>query len=64
MIIKTNLDWILLAALEHYYKVNNALPQRIVIYRDGVDDGKLTLVKDYEISQIEKAFKQLHPEYK
>ena len=64
MIIKTNSDWILLAALLHYLKVNAALPQKIIIYRDGVDDGKLAMVKDYEIPQIQKAFELTQAEYK
>jgi aubergine-like protein len=31
-------------ALKHYFKVNNFLPERVIIYRDGVGDGMLQLV--------------------
>lgn len=31
-------------ALKHYFKVNNFLPDRVIIYRDGVGDGMLQLV--------------------
>jgi len=31
-------------ALKYYFKVNGFLPERIIIYRDGVGDGMLQLV--------------------
>lgn len=40
-----------------------ALPEKIIIFRDGVSDGQLQLVKDGEIPQIEKAFALLDPNY-
>uniref|UniRef100_H2YJ65 Piwi-like protein 1 n=1 Tax=Ciona savignyi TaxID=51511 RepID=H2YJ65_CIOSA len=39
-------------ALQKYSQVNGQLPARIVIYRDGVGDGQLDVVKDYEIPQL------------
>ena len=44
--------------------MNGSFPEKIIIYRDGVSDGQLALVKDSEIPQIEKAFKALDPNYK
>jgi aubergine-like protein len=35
--------------------MNGVFPEKIIIYRDGVSDGQLALVKDSEIPQIEKA---------
>ena len=45
----------IVAALRKYHEVNNSLPERIFMYRDGVSDGQLQYVLDYEITQIENA---------
>lgn len=45
----------IVSSLKKYYEVNHFLPQRIFIYRDGVGDGQLSVVKDYEIVQVENA---------
>ena len=34
--------WVL-GALRKYHEKNNALPDRIVVYRDGVGDGQVDL---------------------
>ncbi|XP_034397580.1 piwi-like protein 2 [Cyclopterus lumpus] len=47
----------LLAALQKYYEVNHNLPEKIVVYRDGVSDGQLKMVEQYEIPQLIKCFK-------
>ncbi|CAM4545268.1 unnamed protein product [Leuciscus chuanchicus] len=52
----------LLAALQKYYEVNHAFPEKIVIYRDGVSDGQLKTVELYEIPQILKCFETI-PNY-
>jgi aubergine-like protein len=44
--------------------MNGKLPGRIVIYRDGVSDGQLAHVQDFEIPQIYKAFDLVAPGYK
>ena len=31
----------LLAALKRYNEINNVLPDRIIVYRDGVGDGQV-----------------------
>uniref|UniRef100_A0A8D3C5Y8 Piwi-like protein 2 n=1 Tax=Scophthalmus maximus TaxID=52904 RepID=A0A8D3C5Y8_SCOMX len=46
----------LLAALQKYYEVNHNLPEKIVVYRDGVSDGQLKVVEQYEIPQLIKCF--------
>ncbi|XP_018524808.1 piwi-like protein 2 isoform X2 [Lates calcarifer] len=46
----------LLAALQKYYEVNHNLPEKIVVYRDGVSDGQLKMVEQYEIPQLIKCF--------
>ncbi|KAK2902445.1 piwi-like protein 2 [Channa argus] len=46
----------LLAALQKYFEVNHNLPEKIVVYRDGVSDGQLKMVEQYEIPQLIKCF--------
>ncbi|KAM3935292.1 piwi-like protein 4 [Leptodactylus fuscus] len=45
-------------AIEKWQKCNNDLPGRIIIYRDGVGDGQLQMLVDYEIPQIVNFFKE------
>lgn len=41
-------------ALEAWrYYNNNQLPDRIIIYRDGVGDGQLSYIHDHELPQIQ-----------
>ncbi|XP_056889498.1 piwi-like protein 2 [Takifugu flavidus] len=44
------------AALQKYYEVNHNLPDKIVVYRDGVSEGQLSLVEQFEIPQLIKCF--------
>eukprot|EP00064_Thunnus_orientalis_P003717 superscaffoldBa00000315_g3728 len=43
-------------------KVNHNLPEKIVVYRDGVSDGQLKMVEQYEIPQLIKCF-ETFPSY-
>ncbi|XP_034547334.1 piwi-like protein 2 [Notolabrus celidotus] len=52
----------LLAALQKYYEVNHNLPEKIVVYRDGVSEGQLRMVEQYEIPQLIKCF-ETFPNY-
>ena len=52
-----------IAALKMYHEINNALPQRIVIYRDGVGDGQLAAVVEHELPQILDTVKALGSDY-
>ncbi|XP_063166970.1 piwi-like protein 2 [Candoia aspera] len=47
----------LVAALQKFHEVNHCLPEKIVVYRDGVSDGQLKMVESYEIPQLQKCFK-------
>ncbi|XP_041792667.1 piwi-like protein 1 [Chelmon rostratus] len=51
------------AALKAYLKFNSCLPSRIVIYRDGVGDGQLHSVVNYEVSQIKDSIKSMGHDY-
>ncbi|XP_055017809.1 piwi-like protein 2 isoform X2 [Boleophthalmus pectinirostris] len=52
----------LLSALQKYYEVNHNLPEKIVVYRDGVSEGQLKMVEQYEVPQILKCF-ETFPNY-
>ncbi|XP_078522505.1 piwi-like protein 2 [Lissotriton helveticus] len=54
--IVDSLKLCLIAALQKYYEVNHCLPEKIVVYRDGVSDGQLNTVAKYEIPQLQKCF--------
>jgi len=45
--------------LQAYHKFNGKLPERIVIYRDGVSEGQIEHVYDYEMVQIKEAIKKI-----
>ncbi|XP_060011625.1 piwi-like protein 2 isoform X1 [Lagenorhynchus albirostris] len=54
----------LVGSLKKFYEVNHCLPEKIVVYRDGVSDGQLKTVASYEIPQLQKcfeAFENYHP---
>ncbi|XP_068617933.1 piwi-like protein Ago3 [Battus philenor] len=62
--IVDSLKTCLVDSLKHYLRVNGRLPDRIVIYRDGVGDGQLNLVQQYEIPQMLITFSILGTAYK
>ncbi|KAI4537847.1 hypothetical protein MG293_012710 [Ovis ammon polii] len=39
-------------ALNRWYRNNHGLPARIIVYRDGVGDGQLQTLVDYEVPQL------------
>ncbi|MBN3322502.1 PIWL1 protein, partial [Atractosteus spatula] len=51
------------SALKTWMNYNNGLPQRIIIYRDGVGDGQLQSVVSYELQQILDCIKALGKDY-
>ncbi|KAM4577685.1 piwi-like protein 1 [Odontesthes bonariensis] len=50
-------------ALKDYLKFNNCLPSRIIVYRDGVGDGQLHSVVNYEVSQIMDSIRSMGQDY-
>ncbi|XP_056417479.1 piwi-like protein 4 isoform X2 [Hyla sarda] len=70
MIQKTSTDFAdclkvcMKGAIEKWQKSNNALPGRIIVYRDGVGDGQLQMLLDYEIPQFLGFFKESRPAYR
>jgi aubergine-like protein len=49
--------------LRNYKQINSTLPDRIIIYRDGVGDGQLQHVETYEIPQFKEACERMCPGY-
>ncbi|XP_022105120.1 piwi-like protein 1 [Acanthaster planci] len=47
------------AAIRTYVDINKGLPDRVIIYRDGVGDGQLPAVVEHELPQILDTFKAL-----
>jgi aubergine-like protein len=43
-------------ALRKYYEVNNFLPDKIIIFRDGVSEGQLNYVAEHEVVQLRETF--------
>ncbi|XP_049625397.1 piwi-like protein 2 [Suncus etruscus] len=54
--IVDSLKLCLVGALKKFYEVNHCLPEKIVVYRDGVSDGQLKTVANYEVPQLQKCF--------
>ncbi|XP_071483412.1 piwi-like protein 1 [Diadema antillarum] len=44
------------AAIKKYHDINHCLPEKIVIFRDGVGDGQLNVVGTYEQEQLSQCF--------
>uniref|UniRef100_A0A8C6V1H9 Piwi-like RNA-mediated gene silencing 1 n=1 Tax=Neogobius melanostomus TaxID=47308 RepID=A0A8C6V1H9_9GOBI len=51
------------SALKSYLKFNKCLPSRIIVFRDGVGDGQLHSVVNYEVAQIMEAIKSMGQDY-
>ncbi|KAM6930622.1 piwi-like protein 1 [Xenentodon cancila] len=61
--IMDGLKMALSGALKDYLKFNKCLPSRIIVYRDGVGDGQLHSVVNYEVSQIIDSIKSMGQDY-
>ena len=44
-------------------QVNHRLPDKIIVFRDGVGDGQLNTVAGYEVDQLKKCFGHFGEEY-
>lgn len=40
-------------------QVNHSFPEKIVVYRDGVSEGQVAMVEQYEIPQLIKSFENI-----
>ena len=44
-------------------EVNHRRPEKILVYRDGVGDGQMAIVQDYEVRQMVESFKDFGADY-
>lgn len=44
-------------------QVNHKLPEKIIMYRDGVGDGQMQMVSKYEVEQMRSCFKHFTKDY-
>jgi aubergine-like protein len=51
------------SALKNYHGINGVLPDRVIVYRDGVGDGQLGVVHEHELRQMTECFKAIGPDY-
>ncbi|XP_068767363.1 piwi-like protein 1 isoform X4 [Struthio camelus] len=51
-------------ALRDWFKWNKYLPSRVMVYRDGVGDGQLKTLVNYEVPQLLDCLKSVGKDYK
>ncbi|XP_065594749.1 piwi-like protein 1 isoform X1 [Cyrtonyx montezumae] len=51
------------ASLREWFKWNNYLPSRIIVYRDGVGDGQLNTLVNYEVPQFLDCLRSVGKDY-
>lgn len=52
-------------ALKKYFEINNKMPAKVFVFRDGVGDGQLEMVREHEVPQMLQCLEVPdHPEYK
>lgn len=51
------------AALKQYHALNGVLPDRIIVFRDGVGDGQLATVHEHEVKQLTDSFASIGSDY-
>jgi len=50
-------------ALRKYHEINGYLPERIIVFRDGVGDGQVSFVVLHEVRQMRECFAQFGENY-
>ncbi|GIY42047.1 piwi-like protein 2 [Caerostris extrusa] len=58
-----SLKLLFVSSLRKYFEVNHRLPQKIIMYRDGVSDGQMEVVSKYEAEQLVSCFKHFSVDY-
>ncbi|XP_047521926.1 piwi-like protein Ago3 [Pieris napi] len=53
----------LVNSLRHFLVTNGFLPDRIIMYRDGVSDGQFKQVQTYEIPQLRLSIQEVEMQY-
>lgn len=55
--ISVKLGQVVAQAMRKYHMLNGFVPQKVIIYRDGVGDGQLETVLELEVTQVVNAIK-------
>ncbi|CAG9764078.1 unnamed protein product [Ceutorhynchus assimilis] len=50
--LSSNIASFMLLACKRYQQINKVIPERILVYRDGVGDGQIQYVKEFEVEMI------------
>lgn len=58
--LSSDLSVNLFKALNQFKHYNNALPKRIVVYRDGVGEGQIPFVFNHEVQEIKSKLEQVY----
>ncbi|XP_054711719.1 piwi-like protein Ago3 [Uloborus diversus] len=58
-----SLKMLFIASIRKYFEVNHRLPDKIVLFRDGVSDGQMEFVSKYEVEQLVSCFKHFSNDY-
>jgi aubergine-like protein len=53
-----------IAALKNYHGINGVLPERVIVFRDGVGDGQLETVHHHEVRQLTDSFQAVGADYR
>nr|AZB49329.1 piwi-like protein [Halisarca dujardinii] len=62
--LMTGLSECMNKALTKYHQANQQLPERIIVFRDGVGDGQMKFLLEMEVPQMLACFKAFGDEYK
>lgn len=54
---------ILIHSKKIFIQENHTLPDKIIVFRDGVGDGQLQIVANYEVQQLQECFSLLGASY-
>ncbi|XP_055936429.1 piwi-like protein Ago3 [Argiope bruennichi] len=58
-----SLKMLFISALRKHFEVNHRLPEKIILFRDGVSDGQLDVVSKYEAEQLKSCFPHFSADY-
>lgn len=51
-----SLKMLFIASLRKYFEVNHRLPDKVVLFRDGVGDGQVDFIAKYEVEQLTSCY--------
>lgn len=58
-----SLKILFISALRKYFESNHTLPEKIVLFRDGVGDGQIDFISKYEVAQLTSCYSNFSENY-